>query len=74
MRIVEYDYRPEFASRMGIDHLHQTGTLSTEQVHTQTGCHSNRCSLQQTDTLHCATPFPRKELRSLNGLLELQIS
>ncbi|CAL8279110.1 unnamed protein product [Gadus morhua 'NCC'] len=30
MRIVEYDYRPEFASRMGIDHLHQTGIIAQE--------------------------------------------
>lgn len=25
MRIVEFDYKPEFASSMGIDHAHQTG-------------------------------------------------
>lgn len=25
MRIVEFDYKPEFASTMGIDHTHQTG-------------------------------------------------
>lgn len=25
MRIVEFDYKPEFASSMGIDHTHQTG-------------------------------------------------
>lgn len=26
MRIVEFDYKPEFASTMGIDHIHQTGS------------------------------------------------
>lgn len=26
MRIVEFDYKPEFASSMGIDHAHHTGT------------------------------------------------
>lgn len=26
MRIVEYDYKPEFASAMGINTTHQTGT------------------------------------------------
>lgn len=26
MRIVEYDYKPEFASAMGINTAHQTGT------------------------------------------------
>ena len=26
MRIVEYDYKPEFASAMGINAAHQTGT------------------------------------------------
>ena len=25
MRIVEYDYKPEFATTMGIDHVHETG-------------------------------------------------
>lgn len=25
MRIVEFDYKPEFAVAMGIDHTHQTG-------------------------------------------------
>ncbi|KAK0130908.1 Myelin regulatory factor-like protein [Merluccius polli] len=30
MRIVEYDYRPEFASSMGIDHIHQTGVIAQE--------------------------------------------
>lgn len=25
MRIVEFDFKPEFASTMGIDHTHQTG-------------------------------------------------
>lgn len=29
MRIVEYDYKPEFATSMGIDHTHQTGTQAT---------------------------------------------
>lgn len=28
MRIVEFDYKPEFASSVGIDHAHQTGTNS----------------------------------------------
>ena len=28
MRIVEYDYKPEFASAMGINTAHQTGTHS----------------------------------------------
>uniref|UniRef100_A0AAQ5YXU8 Myelin regulatory factor like n=1 Tax=Amphiprion ocellaris TaxID=80972 RepID=A0AAQ5YXU8_AMPOC len=30
MRIVEFDYRPEFASSMGIDHTHQTGIIAQE--------------------------------------------
>nr|XP_002667695.3 myelin regulatory factor-like protein [Danio rerio] len=30
MRIVEYDYRPEFASRMGIDQCHETGIIAQE--------------------------------------------
>ncbi|XP_031671453.1 myelin regulatory factor-like protein isoform X1 [Oncorhynchus kisutch] len=30
MRIVEYDYKPEFASEMGIDHIHETGILAQE--------------------------------------------
>ncbi|KAM6984782.1 LOW QUALITY PROTEIN: myelin regulatory factor-like protein [Aplochiton taeniatus] len=30
MRIVEYDYRPEFASSMGIDHIHETGIIAQE--------------------------------------------
>ncbi|XP_008399058.1 myelin regulatory factor-like protein isoform X1 [Poecilia reticulata] len=30
MRIVEFDYRPEFASNMGIDHAHQTGVIAQE--------------------------------------------
>ncbi|KAJ3612025.1 hypothetical protein NHX12_020302, partial [Muraenolepis orangiensis] len=30
MRIVEYDYKPEFASSMGIDHIHQTGIIAQE--------------------------------------------
>lgn len=25
MRLVEFDYKPEFASTVGIDHTHQTG-------------------------------------------------
>lgn len=25
MRIVEYDYKPEFALKMGIDQVHETG-------------------------------------------------
>lgn len=28
MRIVEYDYKPEFASKMGIDQVHETGVCS----------------------------------------------
>ncbi|KAM9846098.1 myelin regulatory factor-like protein [Aulostomus maculatus] len=30
MRLVEFDYKPEFASTMGIDHKHQTGILAQE--------------------------------------------
>ncbi|KAK6292363.1 hypothetical protein J4Q44_G00369470 [Coregonus suidteri] len=30
MRIVEYDYKPEFASKMGIDHIHETGIIAQE--------------------------------------------
>ncbi|KAL0195363.1 hypothetical protein M9458_008935, partial [Cirrhinus mrigala] len=30
MRIVEYDYKPEFASRMGIDQCHETGIIAQE--------------------------------------------
>ncbi|XP_045578383.1 myelin regulatory factor-like protein isoform X2 [Salmo salar] len=30
MRIVEYDYKPEFASEMGIDHIHETGIIAQE--------------------------------------------
>ncbi|XP_074553905.1 myelin regulatory factor-like protein [Halichoeres trimaculatus] len=30
MRIVEFDYKPEFASTMGIDHTHQTGIIAQE--------------------------------------------
>uniref|UniRef100_A0A3B5A8D6 Myelin regulatory factor like n=1 Tax=Stegastes partitus TaxID=144197 RepID=A0A3B5A8D6_9TELE len=30
MRIVEFDYKPEFASSMGIDHTHQTGIIAQE--------------------------------------------
>ncbi|XP_033991656.1 myelin regulatory factor-like protein isoform X2 [Trematomus bernacchii] len=30
MRIVEFDYKPEFASNMGIDHTHQTGMIAQE--------------------------------------------
>uniref|UniRef100_A0A671K133 Myelin regulatory factor-like protein n=1 Tax=Sinocyclocheilus anshuiensis TaxID=1608454 RepID=A0A671K133_9TELE len=30
MRIVEYDYKPEFASRMGIDQRHETGIIAQE--------------------------------------------
>lgn len=32
MRIVEYDYKPEFASAMGINTAHQTGT-DAESLH-----------------------------------------
>ncbi|KAG2459926.1 CNOT2 protein, partial [Polypterus senegalus] len=30
MRIVEYDYKPEFASKMGIDQTHETGVIAQE--------------------------------------------
>uniref|UniRef100_F7BVW1 Myelin regulatory factor like n=1 Tax=Ornithorhynchus anatinus TaxID=9258 RepID=F7BVW1_ORNAN len=30
MRVVEYDYKPEFASVMGIEHVHQTGMIAQE--------------------------------------------
>ncbi|XP_064174736.1 myelin regulatory factor-like protein isoform X2 [Anguilla rostrata] len=30
MRIVEYDYRPEFAEKMGIDQVHETGVIAQE--------------------------------------------
>uniref|UniRef100_A0A667XBT4 Myelin regulatory factor like n=1 Tax=Myripristis murdjan TaxID=586833 RepID=A0A667XBT4_9TELE len=30
MRIVEFDYKPEFASSMGINHTHQTGIIAQE--------------------------------------------
>ncbi|XP_072310921.1 myelin regulatory factor-like protein [Eucyclogobius newberryi] len=30
MRIVEFDYKPEFATSMGIDHPHQTGVIAQE--------------------------------------------
>uniref|UniRef100_A0A673JT16 Myelin regulatory factor-like protein n=1 Tax=Sinocyclocheilus rhinocerous TaxID=307959 RepID=A0A673JT16_9TELE len=30
MRIVEYDYKPEFASRMGIEQRHETGIIAQE--------------------------------------------
>ncbi|KAK2882864.1 myelin regulatory factor-like protein isoform X2 [Channa argus] len=30
MRIVEFDYKPEFASTVGIDHTHQTGVIAQE--------------------------------------------
>ncbi|XP_046730166.1 myelin regulatory factor-like protein isoform X2 [Silurus meridionalis] len=30
MRIVEYDYKPEFASKMGIDQVHETGIIAQE--------------------------------------------
>ncbi|XP_034719987.1 myelin regulatory factor-like protein [Etheostoma cragini] len=30
MRIVEFDYKPVFASTMGIDHTHQTGIIAQE--------------------------------------------
>ncbi|KAF7229480.1 myelin regulatory factor-like protein isoform X1 [Nothobranchius furzeri] len=30
MRIVEFDYKPEFASSTGIDHTHQTGVIAQE--------------------------------------------
>uniref|UniRef100_A0A3Q2TA57 Myelin regulatory factor like n=1 Tax=Fundulus heteroclitus TaxID=8078 RepID=A0A3Q2TA57_FUNHE len=30
MRIVEFEYKPEFASNMGIDHTHQTGIIAQE--------------------------------------------
>ncbi|XP_077399772.1 myelin regulatory factor-like protein [Vanacampus margaritifer] len=30
VRLVEFDYKPEFASKMGIEHTHQTGVLAQE--------------------------------------------
>ncbi|XP_018611210.2 myelin regulatory factor-like protein [Scleropages formosus] len=30
MRIVEYDYKPEFANKMGIDQTHETGVIAQE--------------------------------------------
>uniref|UniRef100_A0A4W4H381 Myelin regulatory factor like n=1 Tax=Electrophorus electricus TaxID=8005 RepID=A0A4W4H381_ELEEL len=30
MRIVEYDYKPEFATKMGIDTVHETGIIAQE--------------------------------------------
>ncbi|XP_076860635.1 myelin regulatory factor-like protein [Brachyhypopomus gauderio] len=30
MRIVEYDYKPEFATKMGIDQVHETGIIAQE--------------------------------------------
>ncbi|XP_018558329.1 myelin regulatory factor-like protein [Lates calcarifer] len=30
MRLVEFDYKPEFASTMGMDHTHQTGVIAQE--------------------------------------------
>ncbi|XP_071357816.1 myelin regulatory factor-like protein isoform X2 [Trachinotus anak] len=30
MRIVEFDYKPEFATKMGMDHTHQTGIIAQE--------------------------------------------
>ncbi|XP_062373976.1 myelin regulatory factor-like protein [Sardina pilchardus] len=30
MRIVEYDYKPEFAEKMGIEHVHETGVIAQE--------------------------------------------
>ncbi|XP_017350307.1 myelin regulatory factor-like protein isoform X1 [Ictalurus punctatus] len=30
MRIVEYDYKPEFASKMGINEVHETGIIAQE--------------------------------------------
>ncbi|XP_036432945.1 myelin regulatory factor-like protein isoform X2 [Colossoma macropomum] len=30
MRIVEYDYKPEFASKMGIEQVHETGIIAQE--------------------------------------------
>ncbi|KAJ8398839.1 hypothetical protein AAFF_G00417470 [Aldrovandia affinis] len=30
MRIVEYDYKPEFATKMGIDQVHETGVIAQE--------------------------------------------
>lgn len=34
MRIVEYDYKPEFASKMGIDQVHETGMCSLQHCST----------------------------------------
>ncbi|XP_063074202.1 myelin regulatory factor-like protein [Engraulis encrasicolus] len=30
MRIVEFDYKPEFAEKMGIEHVHETGVIAQE--------------------------------------------
>ncbi|XP_048463596.1 myelin regulatory factor-like protein [Rhincodon typus] len=30
MRLVEYDYKPDFASKMGVDHPHETGIIAQE--------------------------------------------
>ncbi|XP_043565694.1 myelin regulatory factor-like protein isoform X1 [Chiloscyllium plagiosum] len=30
MRLVEYDYRPDFAIKMGVDHPHETGIIAQE--------------------------------------------
>lgn len=35
MKIVEFDYKPEFASKMGIDHTHQTGAAIHHADHTR---------------------------------------
>ncbi|MEQ2166062.1 hypothetical protein GOODEAATRI_023850, partial [Goodea atripinnis] len=32
MRIIEFDYKPEFASTMGIDHTHQTGAAEVKEL------------------------------------------
>lgn len=38
MRIVEYDYKPQFAEKMGIEHVHETGTELSESSHVR-GAH-----------------------------------
>lgn len=39
MRIVEYDYKPEFASKMGIDQVHETGVCSLPYKSTESAGH-----------------------------------
>lgn len=44
MRIVEYDYKPEFASAMGINTAHQTGT-DTESLQLSVLSYEAPCGL-----------------------------